>query len=113
MTQGPRSYSLEPRSSALAITSVVLAVLSLLLFCFWFIALPMGALAVVMGVIALRQHARGEAGAPNAARSGIIIGAVAIVLSLVFAVLVYAGVDFARRKLEQSNDRQSLPADRP
>lgn len=70
----------------LAITSLVLGILSVLLCLYWFIALPIGIVAVVLGIMA---RSKGVGG--GMALTGIITGALGAVLALILAILTFAG----------------------
>lgn len=94
--------------------ALVLAIVGLV-FC-WSVAggVAAGVVAVVLGVLGRGRAARGEADNGAVAIAGIALGVLAIVVSLVFAVIwAYAwrdtgGTDYLDCALRAGNDRQAV-----
>ncbi|UXY22214.1 DUF4190 domain-containing protein [Streptomyces cynarae] len=79
-----------PPSNGMGIASLVLGVISLVLFCLWPVALIVGVLAVIFGIIGRRKARRGEATNGGMALAGVICGAVGFVLSAVLLIVLLA-----------------------
>jgi hypothetical protein len=62
---------------------------SLFCWCFWFVSAPLDLIAIVLGIVALQQCNRGEAGGRGMALAGIICGSIGLALSLL--VLLFFG----------------------
>ncbi|MET7599693.1 MULTISPECIES: DUF4190 domain-containing protein [unclassified Streptomyces] len=77
-------------SNGMGTTSLVLGIIAAVLFCLWPVAIVLGILALVFGVIGRRRAGRGEATNPGQALAGIICGAVGLLLGIGFAVLIFA-----------------------
>ncbi|GHK04706.1 hypothetical protein SY2F82_65030 [Streptomyces sp. Y2F8-2] len=82
-----------PPSNGMGIASLVLGVISLVLFCLWPVALIVGVLAVIFGIIGRRRAGRGEATNGGMALAGLICGAVGFVLSAVLLIVLLAVPD--------------------
>ncbi|MGW7268310.1 DUF4190 domain-containing protein [Streptomyces sp. NPDC054842] len=76
-------------SNGMGTTSLVLGIIAAVLFCMWPVAILLGILALVFGVIGRGRASRGEATNPGQALAGIICGAVGLVLAIGFAVLIF------------------------
>uniref|UniRef100_UPI0007C74D1F DUF4190 domain-containing protein n=1 Tax=Streptomyces graminilatus TaxID=1464070 RepID=UPI0007C74D1F len=76
--------------NGLGTASLVVGISSAVLFCLWPLAIVLGILAVVLGLVARGRARRGQATNGGQALAGIICGAVAIVLAVAFGVLVIA-----------------------
>jgi heme/copper-type cytochrome/quinol oxidase subunit 2 len=74
-----------PPMSATAIGSLVAGVLGVLFFFFPTLGFIFGGVAVVLGIFAVRSANRGETSGRGIAIAGIVLGAVALALVLVFA----------------------------
>lgn len=68
---------------------MVVGIVSVALCLYWFLAIPLGIVAVILGVIA-----RGRGVGAGMALAGIITGAVGFVLGLILAILTFAGGSF-------------------
>ncbi|MEU9208392.1 DUF4190 domain-containing protein [Streptomyces sp. NPDC048415] len=95
--QGPYQggYGWPPMPSApsngMGTAGLVLGILAAVVFCLWPLAIVLGVLGVIFGVIGRRKARRGEASNPGQALAGIICGAVGIGLGiamLVFLIVV-------------------------
>ncbi|WP_228031631.1 DUF4190 domain-containing protein, partial [Streptomyces phyllanthi] len=84
----------EP-SNGMGIASLSLGIIGAVLFCLWPLAIVLGALALIFGVIGHGKARRGEATNPGQALAGMICGAVGIALGLLallyFVVLPEGG----------------------
>ncbi|ELP69600.1 DUF4190 domain-containing protein [Streptomyces turgidiscabies] len=76
--------------NGLGTASLVVGIASAVLFCLWPLAIILGILAVVFGLISRGRARRGQATNPGQALAGIICGGVAIVLAVAFGVLIIA-----------------------
>ncbi|WP_330287484.1 DUF4190 domain-containing protein [Streptomyces sp. NBC_00576] len=70
--------------------SLVVGIISAVFFCLWPLAIILGILAVVFGLVARQRARRGQATNPGQALAGIICGAVGIVIAVAFGVLIIA-----------------------
>lgn len=70
--------------------SLVVGIVSAVFFCLWPLAIILGVLAVVFGLVARQRARRGQATNPGQALAGIICGAVGIVIAIAFGVLIIA-----------------------
>ncbi|MEU5100009.1 DUF4190 domain-containing protein [Streptomyces sp. NPDC020996] len=77
-------------SNGMGIASMVLGIVGAAVFCLWPIAIIVGVLALIFGFIGRAKAARGEATNPGQALTGIICGAVGIVLGLGMIALLIA-----------------------
>lgn len=78
-------------SNGMGTAGLVLGILAAVVFCLWPLAIVLGILGVIFGVIGRRKARRGEATNPGQALAGIICGAVGIALGigmLVFLIVV-------------------------
>ncbi len=75
-------------SNGLGTASLVIGIIAPVLFCIWPLAIILGILAVVFGMIGRGKVRRGQATNAGQALAGIICGAVGIVLATVFGVLI-------------------------
>ena len=96
----PMSSAPASGGKGMAVTSLILGILSLALCLYWFIALPLGIVAVVLGVMARKKGV-----GAGMALAGIITGAIGIALGLILAVLTFTGGGIA----EYCNDNPENP----
>ena len=82
------------RPQGLAIGALVCGILSLVLFCAWFISVPLGIVAIILGVVGRGKAQRGEAGGEGLAKTGMILGVVGTILSIVWVILILTGASF-------------------
>ncbi|MFG2311092.1 DUF4190 domain-containing protein [Streptomyces sp. NPDC048566] len=75
-------------SNGMGTSALVLGIIASVLFCAWPLAIVLGILAVVFGVIGRRKARRGEATNPGQALAGIICGSVGIVLGAALMVVI-------------------------
>ncbi|MDX3456056.1 DUF4190 domain-containing protein [Streptomyces sp. ME02-8801-2C] len=68
--------------------SLVVGIVSAAVFCIWPLAIVLGILAVVFGLVARQRARRGQATNAGQALAGIICGAVGIVLAVTLGVLL-------------------------
>ncbi len=76
--------------NGLGTASLVVGIVSVVLFCLWPLAIILGILAVVFGLIARGRARRGEATNAGQALAGIICGGVGIILATVIGVVIIA-----------------------
>ncbi|MFD3325669.1 DUF4190 domain-containing protein [Streptomyces sp. NPDC058701] len=74
--------------NGLAVAALVTGIASLLLLWLWFVGIPLALVAIGLGIAALRR-ARGGAGGRGMAISGLVLGAVTVVIA---GLLVAVGV---------------------
>ena len=83
----------ETLPTGLAVASMVVGIIGLLLSlvcgCFMVVSAPLDLIAVVLGVVALQQNNRGEAGGRGMAIAGIVCGSIGLALSLL--ILLFLG----------------------
>ncbi|MEU8793846.1 DUF4190 domain-containing protein [Streptomyces sp. NPDC048643] len=77
-------------SNGLGTASLVLGIIAAVLFCAWPLAIVLGILAVIFGVIGRGRVRKGEATNPGQALAGIICGSVGIVLGAALIVVIVA-----------------------
>ncbi|MEU8642539.1 DUF4190 domain-containing protein [Streptomyces sp. NPDC059980] len=77
-------------SNGLGTASLVLGIIAAVLFCAWPLAIVLGILAVIFGVIGRGRVRKGEATNPGQALAGIICGSVGIVLGIALIVVIVA-----------------------
>lgn len=70
--------------------ALVLGIIAVVVFCLWPIAVVLGVLAVIFGVISRGKARHGESTNPGQALAGIICGAVGIVLGAVMIAATIA-----------------------
>ncbi|MDW4904411.1 DUF4190 domain-containing protein [Streptomyces sp. ADMS] len=75
-------------SNGMGTAALVVGIVSAVIFCLWPLAIILGILAVVFGVIARGKARRGEATNAGQALAGIICGAVGIVLAAAIGVIL-------------------------
>ena len=75
-------------SNGMGTASLVLGILSAVLFLAWPVAMVLGILALIFGVLGRGKAKRGEATNPGMALAGLICGAAGFVLALGFFVIV-------------------------
>ncbi|MFI6493596.1 DUF4190 domain-containing protein [Streptomyces sp. NPDC050564] len=94
--QGVPGYGWPPvlplgPSNGMGTAGLVLGIVAAVVFCLWPLAIVLGILGVIFGVIGRRKARRGEATNPGQALAGIICGAVGIALGagmLVYLIVV-------------------------
>ncbi|MFJ4695684.1 DUF4190 domain-containing protein [Streptomyces sp. NPDC088766] len=89
-TPGPYGWpGMQPApSNGMGITAMVLGIVAAVGFCLWPVAIIVGVLALIFGLIGRSKANRGEATNPGQALAGIICGAVGLALGVGLAVLV-------------------------
>lgn len=104
MTQPPMTPNYQQPQpgggKGLAITALVLGIIAVVLFCVPVLPWILGLLAIVLGVIAM-----GQAGAnrpTGQAKAGLILGIVALALSIGFWAAARAGVHWFGNKVQQN-----------
>jgi hypothetical protein len=85
----------------LAIASLVLGIISLCGAIFWFCGGPLAIVAVVLGVLSRNSSAR------SMATAGIILGAIGIVLAIVFVILTLTSGPIIQQFQHQLQQMQS------
>jgi len=80
----------QPPSNGMGVTALVLGIVSAVVFCLWPLAILLGVLAVIFGVIGRRKAHRGEATNGGMALAGLICGAVGVVLGIVMIVIFFS-----------------------
>jgi uncharacterized membrane protein len=68
--------------------ALVLGIIAAVLFCAWPLAIVLGVLAVIFGLIGRAKARRGEATNPGQALAGVICGAVGIGLAIALFVFI-------------------------
>lgn len=81
-----------PSVSGQATASMVLGIIALVLFLCWFVSVVLAIVSLPLGLVALNKINKGEASpdGKGMALAGVILSGIALVLSLGFAVLIYA-----------------------
>ena len=74
----------------LAVAALVCGVLGILFFWCGFIGLPLGIAGLVLGFLAMGKVKQGTGGGRGLALAGAICGGVAVVLSIVWIVVIFA-----------------------
>lgn len=77
-------------SNGMGTAGLVLGIISAVVFCLWPVAIILGILAVIFGVLGRRKARHGEANNPGQALAGIICGAVGIALGIAMIVVFFA-----------------------
>ncbi|WP_405882804.1 DUF4190 domain-containing protein [Streptomyces sp. NBC_01136] len=77
-------------SNGMGTAGLVLGIVSAVVFCLWPLAIILGILGVTFGVMGRRKARRGEATNPGQALTGIICGAVGIVLGIAMILFYFA-----------------------
>ncbi|MEV6184142.1 DUF4190 domain-containing protein, partial [Streptomyces sp. NPDC052015] len=96
-----------PPSNGMGTAALVLGIISTVVFCLWPLAIVMGVLSVVFGVIGRRRARRGEATNAGQALAGIICGAVGIVLGVAFMVIIFAAAESSSDPWSTTDDSYS------
>lgn len=89
---GQQYWQESPKRTGLAVTALVFGILALLTF--WTVILTVlgvlfGLLAIVLGLIAMSKARRGAAGGSGMALTGVIMGFIGLIGSIVVGVLVW------------------------
>ncbi|WP_079123166.1 M48 family metalloprotease [Streptomyces abyssalis] len=101
----PSAVTPRARGNGMGVASLVLGITATALFWLWPIAIALGALAVIFGVIGRGSAKRGEAGNPRQALAGVVFGALgaALALAVGLAVTVTDGDDGTGRTGRSDN----------
>ena len=94
-TQGIQYQPQPPAGNGLAVASLVLGIIGCVIFCFPPLAILLGLIAVVLGVIAISQA--GPVG-NGKAKAGLILGVLAIVLGIGVYFAARAGMSWVGKK---------------
>ena|SRR5687768_11768597 len=89
------------KSQGLAVGALVCGIIALIAFCFWPLAIPLGVVAIILGVIGQGKARRGEASGEGLAKTGMILGIAAVALSLLITIAAWAGLSFLGGKAEE------------
>lgn len=89
------------KPQGMAIAALICGILSLVLFCFWFLAIPLGIVAAILGMIAKGKAQRGEAGGEGLAKTGMILRIIGLILSAVLWIAAIAGMSFLGSKADK------------
>jgi hypothetical protein len=104
------SYQAPPpgaqASQGMAIGSLVCGILSIVTFCGWYLSIPLGIVAIVLGQMAKGKIARGEAGGAGLAKTGVILGAIGIALSVLITILAIVGFTMFGDRMQKEMERQ-------
>ena len=95
---GPSPYatgSNPTQRNALGITALVLGILSVVLFCTTWVATLIGIGAVVVGIFGLSAAKKGMASNRGLSLTGVILGGVGIVASIITLIVVLQSPEFA------------------
>lgn len=76
------------KGKAFSITSMVTGIVAVCTCCLWYVALPLGAVALVFGIISLVKKYDGK----GMALAGVITGGAALVLMVLVIALLMFGV---------------------
>ncbi|MCL6736579.1 DUF4190 domain-containing protein [Streptomyces neyagawaensis] len=82
-----------PPSNGMGIASMVLGICAATLFCMWPLAILLGVMAVIFGIIGRAKASRGEATNPGHALAGIICGIAGFLMGIGFFVLIVVAPD--------------------
>ena len=99
-------YQQERSSTALSVVAMVLGIISLLGFIFNIFAAALGLIAIILGGISVAIEPRGR----GFAITGIIAGALAIIVGIGLFVWVLNNEDFLK-ELEQQSKHSAAPLD--
>ncbi|MGW3818855.1 DUF4190 domain-containing protein [Streptomyces sp. NPDC005046] len=80
-------------SNGMGTAGLVLGIIGAVLFCVWPLAIVLGVLAVIFGLIGRGKARRGEATNPGQALAGVICGAVGVALAVALLVLIIVAPD--------------------
>jgi len=92
---GPGGYGPPPpgygpqQSKGLAVAALVLGIVGVVTF-FLFVGGLLGIVALVLGIVAIRQTRKGQAGGQSMAIAGTILGGAAIVITAIYAIALSA-----------------------
>jgi hypothetical protein len=90
-----------PPTSGKAIASLICGIIALGTCCMWFVSIPLGIVAVVLCVMGKSETDSGRASGRGLALTGMILGGIAAVLSLVVTVGGIQLGSFAERKAQE------------
>lgn len=78
-----QNQPVQPKKSiGLAVTSMVLGIVSLAFFCIPYLALPVGIVGLILGIVSIKGHKDGK----GMAIAGIIMSSVGIVIAVIFLI---------------------------
>ncbi|WP_406374696.1 DUF4190 domain-containing protein [Streptomyces sp. NBC_00647] len=80
-------------SNGMGTAGLVLGIIAAVLFCVWPLAIVLGILAVIFGLIGRGKARRGEATNPGQALAGVICGAVGVALAIALLVIIIVAPD--------------------
>lgn len=94
------SQTIPPQgASSLATAAMVIGIvgvcLSALLFCFPYLGMLVGVVALVLGAVALSQ---GNPASSGRAKTGLILGIIAVVVGIGWIIAIRAGLSFLQKK---------------
>jgi hypothetical protein len=69
---------------------------------------PLGIVAIVLAVMAKGKIARGEAGGAGLAKAGMICGVIGSVVSILFVILVLAGLTVFGDRMQKELEQQRM-----
>ncbi|WP_232838801.1 DUF4190 domain-containing protein [Streptomyces geranii] len=95
-------------SNGMGTASLVVGIVSAVVFCLWPLAIILGILAVIFGVIGRGKARKGEATNSGQALAGIICGGVGIVVAAAFGVIVIAFDDSGSSTSDDGYSTSSL-----
>ena len=111
-TPGYQSQSMPPRPSGLATASMVVGIVAvcvaLIVFCVPPLGGALGVVALILGAIAMSQGGPASAGRGKA---GLILGIIAVVISIGWYALFKAGVGFLQRNAPKWQQQMQQKAD--
>lgn len=91
----PAPMGMPPKANnGKALASMIVGIVSVAMCCYWFLALPGGVVALILGLQARKEIAAGNGTNGGMALTGIITGAVAAALGLLFLVLSFTSSSF-------------------
>jgi len=89
MTTPPPPAAAGLPNSGKSLASMIVGIVAFLSCLYWFMALPGGIVAIILGVLGRRDAAAGTHSGGGMAMTGIILGAVAVILGLLGAIFVF------------------------
>jgi hypothetical protein len=113
---GPVSYQAPPpgaqASQGMAIGSLICGIASIVFFCIWWLSIPLGVVAIVLVQMAKGKIARGEASGAGLAKTGVILGAIGVALSVLITILAIVGITVFGDKLKELEKQQRMQQQR-